>query len=85
MFLRRLEILEASIEKQTTGIKTFDPLVHMIGIDTATNNPATTHQDADADGSIEDFGSADADVTNDSGGSDVTEVMADLDDSTADR
>ena len=73
-------MLEAAIERQTSGIRSFDPLVPMIGVN---SNKETAPKAAEGDGEDhEDYGSADANVTGSSGGSDVTEVMAELDDST---
>ena len=84
VYLRRLEALEASIERQSISIKTFDPLVPMIGYDVTKKIPNMFNPDSDFVGNQDETGSVDADNSNNSGGSDVTEVMADLDDSTGD-
>ena len=81
VYLQRLEVLEASIQRQSTGIRTFVPTVPMIGLDPFIKNPKQSYQDGDASGNLNESESMDADIMNNSGGSDITELMADLDDS----
>lgn len=81
--MKRLEELEASIERQSVGIKTFDPSVPMIGIDSNRKcKESSRSADNDLNGNADESGSMDADITGNSG-SEVTEVMVELDDSTA--
>ena len=81
VYLQRLEVLEAAIERQSTGIRTFVPSVPMIGLDSNTRKSKHSVQDGNAGDNLNESGSMDADVMNSSGGSDVTEVMAELNDS----
>ena len=62
----------------------FDPSVPMIGFDVTKKVPKPFNQDRDSLGNPDESDSMDADNSNNSGGSDVTEVMAELDDSTGD-
>lgn len=81
--MKRLEELEASIERQSVGIKTFDPSVPMIGIDSNRKcKESSRSADSDANANADESASMDADITGNSG-SEVTEVMVELDDSTA--
>lgn len=67
------------MEKQNARIKNFAPSVPMIGGGVTAKNPSNR---STSDDNVDDLESMDADVTGNSG-SEVTEVMVDLDDSTA--
>ena len=73
-----MEELEASLEKQNIRIKNFAPSVPMIGSGISVKNPSNH---STSDDNVDDSESMDADITGNSG-SEVTEVMVDLDDST---
>jgi hypothetical protein len=83
VFLRRLEELEASIDKVSAGVRMFEPSVPMIGTGSKSLKGTNRNGGSDLIGQADDSEFTDPEATGTSG-SEATEVMLDLDDSTAD-